>query len=66
MSKIILTEKEKELINNLGHSLYTVDYLEHWINRNDNVFVNAPAALNAMGAKGYYDAIRHMIRTESV
>lgn len=58
MGKIILTEKEKEIIEAMGHDLYTVAYIEQWINRNDNVFVNAPAALNAMAAKGYYEAVK--------
>lgn len=34
--------------------------MEEWINRNDNVFVNAPAALQAMSAKGYYEAVKRM------
>lgn len=57
---ITITEKEKEIIINLDHPLYTVDFLEHWINRNDNVFVNAPSALQAMAAKGYYQAVKQM------
>lgn len=62
MKHINLTEKEKELINNLGHALYTSDYIEEWINRNDNVFINAPAALNAMAAKGYWQAVKQMTK----
>lgn len=50
--KIVLSDKEKEIIGMLDDSLYTVEYIEEWINRNDNVFVNAPSALSAMGAKG--------------
>ena len=49
-----MTDREKEIIKDLNHSLYTEEYLEEWINRNDNVFVNAPAVLQAMSAKGYY------------
>ena len=59
-----LTNKEKEIINRLGDELYTVEFLEEWLNRNDNVFTNAPAALQAMGAKGYYEAVRHMAEQE--
>ena len=55
-----MTDREKEIVKGLNHSLYTVEYLEEWINRNDNVFVNAPAALQAMGAKGYYEAVKRM------
>ena len=57
---IQLTDKEKELITKLGDPYYTVSNIEKWINRSDNVFTNAPAALQAMGVKGYYEAIKHM------
>lgn len=59
-----MTDREKEIIKGLNHSLYTVEYLEDWVNRNDNVYVNAPAALQAMGAKGYYEAIKRMAENE--
>lgn len=38
--KIVLSDKEKEIIGMLDDSLYTIEYIEEWINRNDNVFVN--------------------------
>lgn len=59
-----MTEREKEIVKKLDHSLYTVEFLEEWINRNDNVFTNAPAALQAMGAKGYYEAVKSMAANE--
>lgn len=59
-----MTEKEKSVVKKLNHSLYTVEYLEEWISRNDNVFSNAPAALQAMGAKGYYEAVKKMAENE--
>ena len=59
-----MTDREKEIVKDLNHSLYTVEYLEEWINRNDNVFVNAPAALQAMSAKGYYEAVKRMAARE--
>lgn len=62
MKKIVITEQEKEIIASLKHDLYTVEYLEEWINRNDNVFINAMAALNAMAAKGFYDAVKAIAR----
>ena len=58
--KICLTAAEKKLVEELGDSTYTVDYLEAWINRNDSVEINAVAALSAMGAKGFYRAVRLM------
>lgn len=53
-----MTREEKNIVRRLNHSLYNVKYLEEWVDRNDNVFTNAPAALQAMGAKGFYDAVR--------
>lgn len=64
-NKIILTVREKDAVKQLSHPLYTVDYIEKWVNRNDNVFTNAPAALNAMAAKGFYEAIKIIANDES-
>ena len=61
MDRIVLSEQEKSIVANMGHPLYTVEYLEEWINRNDNVFINAMAALNAMAAKGFYEAIKAFV-----
>ena len=36
-----MTEQERQIVRELGHPLYTVEYLETWINRNDNVMCNA-------------------------
>lgn len=58
--KIFLTAAEKKLVDELGDTTYTVDYLETWINRNDNIEINAVAALSAMGAKGFYRAVQLM------
>lgn len=55
-----MTDREKEIVRNLNHPLYTVDFLEEWKDRDDNVFVNAPAALQAMGAHGFYEAVQRM------
>lgn len=55
-----LTEYEKKIVRELNDPTYTVEYLEQWINRDDNVQVNAVAALSAMGAKGYYAAVKRM------
>lgn len=61
---IKLTENEKEIVRELNDPTYTVEYLEEWINRNDNVQINAVAALSAMGAKGYYAAVKRMARRQ--
>lgn len=60
MNKIILSEQEKNIIAKLGDKVYTVDYITEWVNREDNVFSNAPAALQAMGATGYYRAVQRV------
>lgn len=57
-----MTDKEKEIVKEIGDPLYTVEFLEEWINRNDSVFINAPAALQAMGAKGFYTAVKQLAK----
>lgn len=59
-----MTDKEKEVVRKINHSLYTVEFLEEWTNRNDNVLVNAPAALQAMGANGFYEAVKAIAKSE--
>ena len=46
MGKITITEKQEAIIRRLNDPLYTVEFLKEWVNRNDNVFINAPAALS--------------------
>lgn len=59
-----MTEKEKEVVRKINHSIYTVEFLEERTNRNDNVLVNAPAALQTMGAKGFYEAVKAIANSE--
>ena len=59
-----MTLKEKEVVERLNHPLYTTSFLEEWLERKDNVFVNAPAALQAMGAKGFYEAVKQIAKDE--
>lgn len=59
-----MTLKEREIVERLNHPLYTTSFLEEWIERKDNVFVNAPAALQAMGAKGFYEAVKQIAKRE--
>lgn len=59
-----MDEREKEIVKKIAHPLYTVEYLENWIKRNDNVFTNAPAALAACAAKGFYAAVRLIAKWE--
>ena len=63
MSSIIeLTNDEKEVVQKLNHPVYTVEFLSQWVNRNDSISVNALSALQAMGAKGYYQAVQQMCK----
>ena len=57
-------EKQEAIIRRLNDPLYTVEFLKEWVNRNDNVFINAPAALQAMGASGFFAAVRAIERVK--
>lgn len=59
-----LTDDEKAVIQELNHPIYGVDFVEHWINRNDNIVVNAPSALQAMGAKGFHTAVKQFVKNK--
>lgn len=52
-----LMERQKQIIKKLNHPLYDVEFVESWINRKDNVFINAPAALQACCVGGFYEAV---------
>lgn len=56
-NKITLSKNQKRIIEKLNHPLYTVNYIQEWINRTDNVAINAPAALIACTATGFYAAV---------
>lgn len=60
-----MTEQERKLVEDLRDELYTVDFFEEWLGRNDNVFANAPAALQAVAASGYYRAVQRMVITQT-
>lgn len=64
MREVRLTDKEKEIVRKLNHELYTVEYLEEWLSRNDNVFIDPMKALNTMAAHGYYTAVKKMIEQQ--
>jgi hypothetical protein len=63
---IEISDKQKEIIRKLDHKLYTVEFLEEWLNRKENVFVNAPAALQAMGADGFFAAVEMIEKLEVI
>lgn len=57
-----MNELERKIVTTLKDPLYTIEFLESWIDRDDNVLINAPAALQAVGAKSYYKAIQQIAR----
>jgi hypothetical protein len=57
---VVMTEKEKQIVRELGHGLYTVEFLEGWLNRDDDLSTNAPAALTSVWAEGFYTAVKCM------
>lgn len=63
---ITLSENQKAIIERLNHGLYSVEFVQEWINNSDNVIVNAPAALQAMGVKGFYDAVLQIEKDEEL
>ena len=63
---IEISDKQKQIIRRLDHKLYTVEFLEEWLNRSDSVFVNAPAALQAMGADGFFAAVKMIEKLEVI
>lgn len=60
----MLNDRQKNKVKELGHSLYTVEYIEAWIDRKDNVAMNALAALNAMAVTGFMRAVDSIIALE--
>ena len=58
-----MTDKEKEVVKKLNNPLYTVEFLEEWLQRYDDVFSNPVAAL-AMGARGFYDAVHSVVENK--
>lgn len=57
---IELTELEKQIIYELDHPVYTVEFIEKWINREHDVLINTVATLQVMGVYGYYEAVHQM------
>ena len=57
---IKLTELEKQIINELDHPVYTVEFIENRINGQIDILTNAVASLRLMGVIGYYEAVHRM------
>lgn len=63
MSRIILSEVEKEVVKTLNHPIVTVKFLEEWLNRTETNYdgKNAIAADMAAMASGYYAAVQQIV-----
>lgn len=57
---IKLTEHEKQIINELDHPLYTVEFIENRINGQLDILTKTVATLRLMGIIGYYEAVHRM------
>lgn len=64
MKKITLTDNQKRIIKELDDPIYTIDYIEEWINREDPLSINAPSALIAMGVNVFYRVVQAIERKE--
>jgi len=63
-NRIVLNEEEKILIKKLNHPVYTIEYIEQAGNFKGKVTDNAIKCLEAMGAIGYYQAVKQMVEFE--
>lgn len=64
VNRIAITERESVLINRLDHPIYTLAYIDYWGNIYAKVDKNPQEALMAMGALGYYEAIKQIVDKE--
>ncbi len=60
-----MSDKEREIITQFRHPVFTVEYLEEWTNRNDSVCLSPVSALQIAEAKGFYEAVKLLAREES-
>lgn len=64
--KPALTPRQEAIINRLNHSVYTAKYISEWLGREDNIAVNAPAALIEAGVHAYYEAVVQLERSQLI
>lgn len=65
MKTVSLSQAEKDLINRMNHPMYTVSFIESWLNRPPvNVYSNAPTALQQCLVEGFMQAVRAMAAVE--
>lgn len=65
MKTVNLSQTEKDLINRMNHPMYTVSFIESWLNRPPaNVYSNAPTALQQCMVEGFMEAVKTMAALE--
>lgn len=65
MKAVNLSQAEKDLINCMNHPMYTVSFIESWLNRPPaNVYSNAPTALQQCIVEGFMEAVKTMAALE--
>lgn len=65
MKTVSLSQAEKDLINRMNHPMYTVSFIESWLNRPPaNVYSNAPTALQQCMVEGFMEAVRAIVNLE--
>ncbi len=60
-----MSEKEKKIIKDFRHPIFTVEYLEEWTNRNDSICLSPVCALQIAEAKGFYEAVKLLAREDN-
>ena len=53
-----LTKREKDIVKKLNRPPYTVEYLEEWLDTDDETVANPTVALTIAYIEGFYDAVQ--------
>lgn len=64
--KVVLSEMEKEIIQEIGHNKLTADFVEAQLNSKANIFVNLEEGLEKIYAQGFYEAIKGEAKSRGV
>ena len=57
-----LNERQLRIVRKMNHPLFTVEYIEDWINRNPDWFVGLGPRMFHTRVMGFMDAVRCMER----
>lgn len=70
MEKTVITDREKEIIKELKHKVYTMAYIQYWLKYieyypDEHDLTNISFMLRAMEVKGFYEAVKRMAACSS-